>query len=106
MAGFFSKWFLATGGLDVGQSWVIAVLVLSSLLNAFYFLPVLRVAWFATPPEAWPEDRSLGRRETSFMLLLPTLASALMALGSGLLASVPLSPLQWARLIASLEYGP
>jgi len=106
MAGFFSKWFLASGGLDAGQSWVVGVLVLSSLLNATYFLPVLRLAWFEDPPEAWPAERSFGRRETSLILLLPTLTCAIMALGVGLLAAMPFSPLQWARLIASSEYGP
>ena len=106
MAGFFSKWYLASGGLDVGQPWVIAVLIASSLLNAVYFLPVLRAAWFEDPPEAWPAERSFGRRETSLALLLPTLATALIACGVGFLASMPFSPLEWARFIASLEYGP
>lgn len=106
MAGFFSKWFLASGGLDAGQPWVVAVLVVSSFLNAAYFLPVLRVVWFEEPPDSWPTERSFGRRETSLALLLPTLAVALMALGAGLLASMPFSPLRWVHLIASLEYGP
>ncbi|MGY6646083.1 MAG: complex I subunit 5 family protein, partial [Salinarimonas sp.] len=41
LAGFVSKWYLATGGLDAGQGWVIALLLGSSLLNAAYFLPML-----------------------------------------------------------------
>ena len=106
MAGFFSKWFLGSGGLDMGQPWVVAVLIVSSLLNAAYFLPVLRAVWFEDPPEAWPAERSFGRSETSLMLLLPTLSTAFSALAVGLLASMPLSPLQWASLVASLEYRP
>ena len=106
MAGFFSKWFLGSGGLDMGQPWVVGVLIVSSLLNAAYFLPVLRVVWFEDPPEAWPAERSFGRSETSLMLLLPTLSTAFSALAVGLLASMPLSPLQWASLVASLEYRP
>lgn len=106
MAGFFSKWYLASGGLDAGQSWVLAVLIASSLLNAAYFLPAIWSAWFADPPEAWPAERSFGRRETALMLLLPTVSVAVISLGVGLLAAMPFSPLQWANLIVSKEYGP
>ena len=105
MAGFFSKWFLASGGLDVGQPWVIAVLIGSSLLNAAYFLPVLWIAWFKQPPDTWPAERSFGRSETSLMLLAPTVLAAGSALGVGFFASMPFSPLQWATLITRLEYA-
>ena len=106
MAGFFSKWFLASGGLDVGQPWVIAVLIASSLLNAAYFLPVIWTAWFRAPPETWPAERAQARGETSLMLLLPTVLVAASALGVGLLASMPFSPLQWVGLIVDVEYAP
>ena len=106
MAGFFSKWFLASGGLDVGQPWVIAVLIASSLLNAAYFLPVIWTAWFRAPPETWPAERARARGETSLMLLLPTVLVAASALGVGLLASMPFSPLQWVGLIVDVEYAP
>lgn len=106
MAGFFSKWFLASGGLDVGQPWVIAVLIASSLLNAAYFLPVIWTAWFRAPPETWPAERAPARGETSLMLLLPTVLVAASALGVGLLASMPFSPLQWVGLIVDVEYAP
>jgi multicomponent Na+:H+ antiporter subunit D len=40
-------------------------------------------------------------------LLLPPVVTALLALGAGLLASTPFSPLEWARLVAQREfYGP
>ncbi len=106
MAGFFSKWFLASGGLEMGQPWVLAVLIVSSLLNAAYFLPVLWAAWFEDPPDAWPDERSFGKAETALALLVPTVLTALSALGVGLLASMPFSPLHWASFIVSLEYGP
>lgn len=106
MAGFFSKWYLASGGLDTGQSWVLMALVASSLLNAAYFLPAIWTAWFEDPPEVWPSERSFGRRETALALLLPTVSVALISLGVGLLAAMPFSPLQWAGLVVSLEYGP
>lgn len=104
IAGFISKWYLALGALEAGQSWVIFVLVGSSLLNAAYFLPILHAAWFREPPVAWPEERFFGRKETAWALLLPPLLTAAMALGAGLLAALPFSPLGWAKLIAAREF--
>ena len=104
IAGFVTKWYLGLGALQAGQDWVIAVLVVSSVLNAAYFLPILHTAWFKPPPEAWPAERAFGRAETAWMLLLPPLATAAMAVAAGLLASMPFSPLEWAKLIAAREF--
>ena len=104
IAGFISKWYLGLGALDAGQVWVIYVLVGSSLLNAAYFLPILHRAWFREPSGSWPDERNFGRMETAWMLLLPPVLTALMALGAGLLASASFSPLEWVRLIAQREF--
>jgi len=106
LAGFISKWYLGLGALDAGQDWVIIILAGSSLLNAGYFLPILYAAWFKAPPEAWPAERSWGRRETALALLAPPVVTALLTLAAGLLASAPFSPLQWARFITAQEYTP
>lgn len=105
--GFVSKWYLALGSLEAHQPWVLLVLVISTLLNAAYFLPILYSAWFGTPPHAWPHEH-LGsdRRETTWALLLPPLLTALLVVLLGLFASAPFSPLQWVKLIAAREYGP
>jgi multicomponent Na+:H+ antiporter subunit D len=76
----------------------------SSLLNAAYFLPILHRAWFLEPPERWPEERYFGQKETAWMLLLPPIITALLALGAGLLAATAFSPLAWAQLIAQREF--
>jgi multicomponent Na+:H+ antiporter subunit D len=106
IAGFISKWYLATGGLAAGQPWIIAILVTSSLLNAAYFLPIIYRGWFRDAAESWSDKPSAGLLETSWMLLLPPLITALLALLAGLLANAPFSPLEWARLIAAREYQP
>lgn len=106
MAGFISKWHLALGAVEVGQYWVVAALVASTLLNAAYFLPVIYSGWFLQREDPWPRnDRRLGRLETHWMLLLPTLFVAAASLAAGLLAGMPLSPLAWASLIIRREYG-
>ncbi|HEY9147696.1 MAG TPA: proton-conducting transporter membrane subunit [Gammaproteobacteria bacterium] len=104
VAGFISKWYLSLGALETGHHWVVWLLVLSSLLNAAYFLPILYRAWFCEPPPQWPQVRDFGRRETAWALLLPPLVTALGALAAGVLAAMPFSPLEWASLIANREF--
>jgi multicomponent Na+:H+ antiporter subunit D len=40
-AGFFSKWYLALGAIDNGNMLFLAVILISSLLNAVYFFRIL-----------------------------------------------------------------
>lgn len=50
-AGFISKWYLLHGAWTAESKFAIAVLVLSTLLNAGYFLPIVYRAFFRKPPE-------------------------------------------------------
>jgi multicomponent Na+:H+ antiporter subunit D len=111
IAGFLSKWYLGLGALEVGQDWVLLVLVGSGLLNAAYFLPLLYRGWFCTAPNPWPGDTRLGGgvpgwRETHWMLLAPTLFTAALSLLAGVLAGTGFSPLAWAQLIIATEFAP
>jgi len=45
--GFISKWYLVLGALDAGQLALLAVILVSSLLNAAYFLPIVYNAFFS-----------------------------------------------------------
>ncbi|MDQ4106381.1 MAG: monovalent cation/H+ antiporter subunit D family protein [Actinomycetota bacterium] len=105
MAGFVSKWFLGVGAVETGQSWAVAVLVASTLLNAAYFLPVIYTAYFKAPEEEWSEKRPGTRFEADWLLLFPTLTLAALVLLVGLFAGLEISPLGWARLIATREWG-
>jgi multicomponent Na+:H+ antiporter subunit D len=105
LAGFITKWTLGSGALAAQMEWVIAVLVISSLLNAAYFLPVIHRLWFR-PEHAWSCQRSWGRMETHSWLLWPPMITAALTLLVGLFAAVPFSPLSWAELIATREYLP
>ncbi len=84
---------------------MILVLAGSSLLNAAYFLPILHRAWFREIEGDWPYEHHFGRWETAWALLLPPLFTAFLSIALGLLASMPFSPLAWARFITSLEYA-
>ena len=106
VAGFVSKWYLGLGALEAGMaSWVMPVLITSSVLNAAYFLPVLYRAWFREPGPAWPAEHiPAARFETSAALLWPPVVTAMLALAAGVFAAAPYSPLEWATLIAHREY--
>lgn len=106
LAGFVTKWTMGTGALAVGMNWVVAVLVVSSVLNAAYFLPILHRIWFAGQQQAWPHERRWGRLETSAWLLWPPLFTAAALIVIGVLASMPFSPLSWVNLIVELEVMP
>ncbi|MEX0604923.1 MAG: proton-conducting transporter membrane subunit [Marinobacter sp.] len=106
LAGFITKWTMGTGALAANMDWVIAVLVLSSLLNAAYFLPILHRLWFREAQGEWPNERHWGRLETSAWLFWPPLFTAVVTVLVGVLASLPFSPLSWAELIVLREYSP
>lgn len=49
--GFISKWYMLSGAMVSGQWLAVAVIVLSTLLNAGYFLPIIYRAFFVAPPQ-------------------------------------------------------
>ncbi len=108
IAGFISKWYLGIGAMEREYGWVLAVLVISALLNASYFFPLVYRGWFAQPPKEWPQEQRWPKQrwETHWMLLLPPLFTALLSLLAGLFAASALSPLGWSEFIISREFKP
>ncbi len=106
LAGFVSKWYLGLGAVEAGMEWVIAVLLVSTALNAAYFLPVLHAAWFAPPHGERRQEAPRGSSETAWLLLAPPLVTALATIVVGLAAAAEWSPLRWATLIAAQEHTP
>ena len=53
-AAIWSKWYLAVGAGSLSNYAVLAVLFLSTILNAAYFLPIVWRAFFVAPPSADP----------------------------------------------------
>lgn len=77
-AGFLSKWYLLSGCLQDGHWWLAAVLLVSSLLNAAYFLPISYRAFFCTDEEA---QHSGPVREAPLFCVVPLCLTALISLG-------------------------
>jgi len=51
-AGFLGKWFMLTGAMQTANWLAVAVIIVSTLLNAGYFLPIVFRAFFRESPAA------------------------------------------------------
>ncbi|MCD4741080.1 MAG: monovalent cation/H+ antiporter subunit D family protein [Desulfobacteraceae bacterium] len=49
--GFYSKWYLLIGTLESEYKFLMAILLVSSFLNAFYFLPIVYQGFFSKSDE-------------------------------------------------------
>ncbi|SCW46250.1 multisubunit sodium/proton antiporter, MrpD subunit [Rhizobium mongolense subsp. loessense] len=78
-AGFVSKWYLTLGSVEAGQIAFLVVLLVSSILNAAYFLPVSYVAFFGTEPQ---ESRTTVREIP--MITIPLVATAILSVLMGI----------------------
>jgi multicomponent Na+:H+ antiporter subunit D len=61
VSGFISKWFLCLGTLQSGQLIFLGVILISSLLDAIYFFPIVITAFFRRP--AGTEEMQMGIKE-------------------------------------------
>ena len=78
-AGFVSKWYLALGSVEAGDIAFLIVLLVSSVLNAAYFLPVSYVAFFGTSSQESPATV----REIP-MMTVPLVATAILSVLMGI----------------------
>lgn len=104
-AGFITKWYLGLGGLESGAWYIILILLISSFLNAIYFLPLIYRGWFKTADEAaMIKPRNLGYYAVLF-LIFPPVVTAVLTLLFGIFAASNFSPLYWAEIIVNREFG-
>ena len=68
MAGFVSKWYILAGAFEADNYVAIVTIIVSTALNAAYFLPIIYMAWFereVAPPSTphgeapWPSVLAL-----------------------------------------------
>ena len=95
-AGFISKWYMLSGAM-ASQHWLaVTVIVLSTLLNAGYFLPIVYRAFFVAPP-ADPHGHPHGEAPLPMVIALTATAA-----GTVLLFFFPDVPLALARQLINL----
>ncbi len=66
LMGFLSKWTLSMGALADGHTMYVVVLLISSLMNSLYYLPIVNSAFFQ-----YSFDPELNKRTISPVMLLP-----------------------------------
>ena len=76
--GFYSKWNLILGTLESGHTIFMVVLLLSSFLNAFYFLPIIYQGFFGTSDV--PEDNEPGIKEANLCCVIPLSITAVVSI--------------------------
>ena len=90
--GFFSKWYLISGGIDVGHWSYVAALLFSSLVNAVIFFRIIERAYFGKleglGKESLPLDADGGPPMTLDRVPYSMLLPLLIASGSVLLVGI------------------
>jgi multicomponent Na+:H+ antiporter subunit D len=90
-AGFVSKWYMLAGAMEISQWTAVAVIIVSTLLNAGYFLPVVYRAFFRAPAVSG-HDQPHGEAPLPMVLALIVTAA-----GTVLLFFLPDVPLALGR---------
>jgi len=81
--GFMSKWYLGTAALEAGRPVFVLMLLLSSFLNAMYYLPIVIAAFLkeGDSAEAAEARVTLDRIPATMLIPLVLLASGCILLG-------------------------
>ena len=69
--GFFSKWYIMLGAMSTEQYIYVAVLVISSLLNAVYFFRVMENVFVNPAPALKEINPPSGKLELPLQMLIP-----------------------------------
>jgi multicomponent Na+:H+ antiporter subunit D len=112
--GFISKWQLSLAALELGKPEFVALLIISSLLNAVYYFPIIIAAFFNRKSEdshgahdshghGAQAEPALARpslvNEAPPGMLIPT---AILAVGCFIFALMPVNwPLEMAKTVAN-----
>jgi multicomponent Na+:H+ antiporter subunit D len=85
--GFLGKWFMLIGAVGTGQWFAVVVIVLSTLLNAGYFLPIVYSA-FRRPDATGSRPRQAGG-EAPWPMVISLVATAIATVALFFFPGVP-----------------
>lgn len=95
--GIISKWYMILGAMDAEKLWILVIYLISSLLNAAYFLPIVYNAFFCKDEDAQFPDKV---KEAPLAALLPPIITAI---GTGILFFYPELFLNFAKLAVGVN---
>jgi multicomponent Na+:H+ antiporter subunit D len=81
VAGFVTKWYLLNGAFDAGSIGIIIILLISTLLNAAYFAPVVYQGYFGKPSQS---DVDHKYSEAPAAMVVPLAITAIISVLIGL----------------------
>jgi multicomponent Na+:H+ antiporter subunit D len=80
--GFFSKWYLLLGALRAGEIGFVVILLVSTLLNAWYFFRLIERIYFGHEEEEGGRPATERELPPSMLGPIAVLASALIVVGT------------------------
>jgi multicomponent Na+:H+ antiporter subunit D len=92
-AGFLSKWYILQGAFSVESWFAVGVIIISTLLNAAYFLPIIYAAFFKSPADG----KELNYNDAPIAIVVALTSTALLTV---FLFLFPEIPLQLVNLLA------
>ncbi len=101
--GFLSKWWLVVGSLESGRDIFMLVFLLSGLLNASYFFPIVIRAFFRPVPSGEASKRPPG--EASRWMVIPLCTTAVVAVLLGVFPNFPMPFFELANVIVQSVTG-
>ncbi|MAQ64957.1 MAG: cation:proton antiporter [Actinobacteria bacterium] len=72
--GIISKWYMVLGAMDSGRLWILIIYLISSLLNAAYFFPIVYNAFFCKEEDSQFPNKI---KEAPLAALLPPVITAI-----------------------------
>ena len=84
MAGFFAKFYVFFAAVDEGYVWLAVVGAVTSVVSAFYYLRIIKIAWFDEESIAFDRDgtgfnRVVSSTSAILVLLFPVVATPIVA---------------------------
>ncbi len=99
IAGFVSKFLIVQGTMDNEQFVYAAVILLSGLLNAGYFFPIIYRAFFKKPANGG------GVKEAPYLMLIPIVVTGALSLLLGIFPNAIFNLYDLASSVAQLVMG-
>lgn len=85
VSGFVTKWYLAVGAMNIHNWIILTVLLVSSLLNAGYFVPVVIQAYYGKPlKEDEGRTDNLEKRPLIMFMVIPLFITGILSVAFGL----------------------
>jgi len=78
--GFVSKWYILAGAFEADNYVALLTIIVSTVLNAAYFLPIVYMAWFM-PAEGGGGSNAASHGEAPWPAVLALTVTALLTLG-------------------------